>query len=95
VVKQAGYDKMEWQGKWHSGNTLQDYGFTAWDPQDAGRHVPGLGGSFCDILLVGAYMCEHASLFPSIQSQMFYMLKLDRNKSLKPATTQRKTQEWQ
>jgi hypothetical protein len=26
-------------------------------------HVPGLGGSFCDILLVGAYVCEHASLF--------------------------------
>jgi hypothetical protein len=27
------------------------------------RRVPGLGGSFCDILLVGAYVCEHASLF--------------------------------
>jgi hypothetical protein len=29
VVTQAGYDKIEWQGKWHSGNTPQDYGFPA------------------------------------------------------------------
>jgi hypothetical protein len=30
---------MEWQGKWHSGNTLQNYGFTAWDPPDAGNYL--------------------------------------------------------
>jgi hypothetical protein len=39
VVKQAGYDKIKWQGKWHSGNTLQDYGFTARDPPDAGNYL--------------------------------------------------------
>jgi hypothetical protein len=54
-------------------------------------HVPGLGGSFCDILLVGAYVCKHAA-FLSIQSRMFYMLKLYRTKISKPAMTQRKTQ---
>jgi hypothetical protein len=32
MIKQAGYDKMEWQGKWHSQITLKDYGFTAWMP---------------------------------------------------------------
>jgi hypothetical protein len=29
MVKQAGYEKIEWQGKWHLQNTPQDYGFTA------------------------------------------------------------------
>jgi arylsulfatase A-like enzyme len=39
VVKQAGYGKIEWQGKWHLGNTPQDYGFTGWDPPDAGNYL--------------------------------------------------------
>jgi hypothetical protein len=39
VVKQAGYNKIKWQGKWHSGNTVQDYGFTAWDPPGAGNYL--------------------------------------------------------
>ena len=39
VVKMAGYDTIEWQGKWHLGGTPLDYGFTGWDPPDAGNYL--------------------------------------------------------
>jgi len=39
VLKKAGYTTIEWQGKWHLGNTPQHYGFTGWNPPDAGNYL--------------------------------------------------------
>eukprot|EP00536_Pseudo-nitzschia_multiseries_P005961 jgi/Psemu1/296069/fgenesh1_pm.121_\ len=39
VMKQAGYPKVEWHGKWHVGNTPADYGFEGWQPPDAGNYL--------------------------------------------------------
>jgi hypothetical protein len=48
---------------------------------DASRRVPDLGGSFCDIWLVGAYVREQASLI-SYQYTIMYSFML-----LTPHTT--------
>jgi choline-sulfatase len=39
VLKKGGYTSIEWQGKWHLGNTPQHYGFTGWDSPDAGNYL--------------------------------------------------------
>lgn len=43
VLRKGGYSTVEWQGKWHLGNsdttTPLDYGFTGWNPPDAGNYL--------------------------------------------------------
>ena len=39
VLKQAGYPRVEWHGKWHVGKTPADYGFEGWQPPDAGNYL--------------------------------------------------------
>jgi arylsulfatase A-like enzyme len=38
-MKQMGYRHVHWYGKWHVGNTPQDYGFQGWVPPDAGNYL--------------------------------------------------------
>jgi len=39
LMKQAGYETVEWHGKWHVGGTPSDYGFEGWQPPDAGNYL--------------------------------------------------------
>jgi choline-sulfatase len=39
ILKQAGYPRVEWHGKWHVGKTPADYGFEGWQPPDAGNYL--------------------------------------------------------
>ena len=39
ILKEAGYPKVEWHGKWHVGNKPSDYGFDGWQPPDAGNYL--------------------------------------------------------
>jgi arylsulfatase A-like enzyme len=39
VLKQIGYQHVQWYGKWHVGGTPQDYGFEGWQPPDAGNYL--------------------------------------------------------
>ena len=39
MLKQVGYPRVEWHGKWHVGNTPADYGFEGWQPPDAGNYL--------------------------------------------------------
>lgn len=57
VLQQAGYaaQNIAWRGKWHLGNTPNDYGFSGWTPPDAGNYLgpsiqsmKSLGGGTAD-----------------------------------------------
>lgn len=39
VLSHAGYQHIEWHGKWHLGNVPSDYGFDGWQPPDAGNYL--------------------------------------------------------
>lgn len=39
ILKEAGYKKVEWHGKWHVGKTPAEYGFEGWQPPDAGNYL--------------------------------------------------------
>ena len=39
ILKEAGYPRVEWHGKWHVGKSPSDYGFDGWEPPDAGNYL--------------------------------------------------------
>ena len=48
VLAKAGYETIAWRGKWHLGNTPNDYGFSGWIGPDAGTYLDDINYALGD-----------------------------------------------
>jgi len=48
VLAKAGYQTIGWRGKWHLGNTPNDYGFSGWVGPDAGTYLDVINSALGD-----------------------------------------------